>query len=171
VIGTEGAIPLPLADQITSAPFVDDAEMADRNVRDLKAKIGQSEGLEGLGTLLAGQSHAAALIHGILGTSQFLSRLILSNPAELWAQLQADPTNYLRQSTERLHAEVSQCRRQDEAMKPLREAKRRLALMTALTDLGGVWDVRRVTNALSDGADHLADHCRRQQVRRPARSP
>ena len=45
--------------------------------------------------------------------------------------------------------------RQDEAMKPLRIAKKRLALVTALADLGGVWCVDRVTQALTDGADML----------------
>jgi glutamate-ammonia-ligase adenylyltransferase len=35
----------------------------------------------------------------------------------------------------------------------LRRAKRRLALMVALADVGGIWDVMRTTKALSDFAD------------------
>ncbi len=39
----------------------------------------------------------------------------------------------------------------------LRRAKRRAALLTALADLGGVWPVMRVTQALNDLADHAVD--------------
>lgn len=55
----------------------------------------------------------------------------------------------------------------------LRRAKRRVALMTALADLGGVWPLEQVTGALSDLADratdlalraHLADEIRRRKL-------
>lgn len=39
----------------------------------------------------------------------------------------------------------------------LRQAKRRVALLTALADLGGVWDLGQVTGALTDLADRAVD--------------
>ena len=144
-----------LADRIRSAPLVYDPEMAERNARDLRGKLGQFEGGNALAAMADAQSPARQLITGIFGTSPYLSRLILSNPSELWRALQSDPEAYLQRSRDALHAAMVECRRQDEAMKPLREAKRRLALLTALADLGGVWDVREVTAALSAGADDL----------------
>ena len=100
-------------------------------------------------------SPALTLVTGIFGASPYLSRLINTNPAELLRCLNAEPLDYLRQSAATLDAAIADCRRHDEAMKPLREAKRRLALVTALADLGGVWDVSQVTAALSEGADAL----------------
>jgi glutamate-ammonia-ligase adenylyltransferase len=55
----------------------------------------------------------------------------------------------------------------------LRQAKRRIALLTALADLGGVWDLITVTTALTRLADaatqralatHLADEIRRNRI-------
>jgi glutamate-ammonia-ligase adenylyltransferase len=146
---------VPLADQIRSAPLVHDAEMAERNLRELKARSGDAEFAPDLDRLLSGGSPAQALVTGIFGTSPYLSRLILASPAELWRALQSDPAGFLFDSAHRLSAAMQECRRLDEAMKPLREAKRRLALATALTDLGGVWDISKVTEVLSKGADHL----------------
>jgi glutamate-ammonia-ligase adenylyltransferase len=146
---------VPLADQITTAPLVHDAETAERNLRELKARSKDAEFAPALDALLATGSPVSALIGGIFGTSPYLSRLILSNPAEFWRMLQSNPDEYLHASAMMLATAMEGCRRLEEAMKPLREAKRRLALTTALADLGGVWDIRNVTAVLSKGADHL----------------
>ncbi len=69
------------------------------------------------------------------------------------ACLAAAPEYYLGQIAAALGEEMANASRQDEAMKPLRMAKKRLALVTALADLGHVWGVEEVTAALSDGAD------------------
>jgi glutamate-ammonia-ligase adenylyltransferase len=129
--------------------------MAERNLRDLRARLAQHEEADAFAALLDRPSPALELITGIFGGSPFLSRLILSSPGELWSALHAEPDAYLQANADTLQAGMRECRRQDEAMKPLREAKRRLALLTALADLGGVWDVRQVTAALSAGADTL----------------
>ncbi|MEO8241291.1 MAG: glutamine-synthetase adenylyltransferase [bacterium] len=46
----------------------------------------------------------------------------------------------------------------------LRQAKRRVALWTGLTDLAGVWDLATVTRALTDLADTSVDLCLRRLV-------
>ncbi len=146
---------MPLADAIRSAPLVHDPEMGERNLRELRAKGVQTAAADAVAALLDGEALARELIAGIFGTSPFLSRLILSDPGELLAALQAEPSDYLQRSAANLDAEIAESRRHDEAMKALRQCKRRLALVTALADLGGVWDVGEVTAALSDGADRL----------------
>jgi len=159
---------VPLADHIQSAPIPDDAEMADRNMRDLQTRITQSGELGELAKLMDRSASTRSLIEGLFGASQYLSRLILANPAELQRALLAEPEAYLRESTANLFAEITQCRKHDEAMKALRLAKRRLALVTALADLGGVWDVMQVTTALSDGADAALTAAIRFLLRRAA---
>jgi glutamate-ammonia-ligase adenylyltransferase len=51
----------------------------------------------------------------------------------------------------------------------LRRAKRRVALQTALADLGGVWSLEQVTGALSDLADRAVDLALRIHVAAEAR--
>ncbi|OYU40311.1 MAG: glutamine-synthetase adenylyltransferase [Pseudorhodobacter sp. PARRP1] len=46
----------------------------------------------------------------------------------------------------------------------LRQAKRRVALLTALADLGGVWSLMQVTGALTDLADRAVDLAMRRLV-------
>lgn len=48
----------------------------------------------------------------------------------------------------------------------LRKAKRRIALFTGLADLGGVWQLEEVTNALTTLADHSTDLALRAHLRR-----
>jgi [glutamine synthetase] adenylyltransferase / [glutamine synthetase]-adenylyl-L-tyrosine phosphorylase len=52
----------------------------------------------------------------------------------------------------------------DDLGRALREAKRRAAVLTALADLGGVWPTMRVTQALTDLADHAVDLCLKRLV-------
>lgn len=52
----------------------------------------------------------------------------------------------------------------DDLAVALRRAKRRVALFTALADLGGVWSLEQVTGALSDLADRAVDLALRAQV-------
>ncbi len=146
---------MQLADAIRSAPLVHDPEMAERALRELRLKAAQDDDAGRIVALLQTGAPASALISGIFGTSPYLSRLMLSDPAELWRCLHAEPHGYLDQSSATLDALIADARRHDEAMTLLRQAKRRLALVTALADLGGVWDVPQVTAALSDGADRL----------------
>ncbi len=145
---------MPLADRIRSAPLVHDPETAERHMRELRARSAQCVEAKALAALLDAPP-VLTLVTGIFGTSPYLSRLILSNPAEFVRALQSDPHDYLRRSAATLASKIAECRRHDEAMKPLREAKRRLALVAALADLGGLWAVSEVTQALSDAADHL----------------
>jgi [glutamine synthetase] adenylyltransferase / [glutamine synthetase]-adenylyl-L-tyrosine phosphorylase len=139
-----------LAERIQNAPIAHDSAAVERCVASFKAKapVETHHSLE-LGTPIGD------LIIGIFGSSPYLSSLILADPAELANCLATQPEDYLREIGERLTNAIATARRHDEAMKPLRQAKRRLALMTALTDLGGVWGVKEVTRALSEGADML----------------
>ncbi len=144
--------PLPLIDRIRSAPIVHDPDTAGRHMATLTAKLAEAADGARPAWLDMG-TPAGRLLNGIFATSPYLSALILSNPPELRACLEAKPETYLQGIGERLAVAMKDVRRHDEAMKPLRQAKRRLALITALADLGGAWDVDEVTAALSSGAD------------------
>ena len=145
---------LPLADRITSAPIPHDEALAARYVGELRAKLAEPDTAE-LAACLDANGKVAALLRGIFGCSPFLTSLIIADPGGLWACLSAAPEQQLGQIGAALAERMAKATRLDDAMEPLRRAKKRLALITALADLGGVWGVDDVTAALSDGADMM----------------
>jgi glutamate-ammonia-ligase adenylyltransferase len=86
----------------------------------------------------------------VAGASPYLVGLMRRRPAHLRALLETDPAGSLARiirDTDALDAEP------DEVRAPLRVLKADLHLLTALADLGGVWDLDQVTAALSEFAD------------------
>jgi [glutamine synthetase] adenylyltransferase / [glutamine synthetase]-adenylyl-L-tyrosine phosphorylase len=144
---------MPLADRIVSAPVPHDTALAERHMGELRAKCADND-LADLRAALE-DPKVSKLLAGIFGCSPFLASLILQDPATLSACLAAEPELYLGHIGAALEGGMAGATRMDEAMKPLRRGKKRLALLAALADLGGVWGVDAVTAALSNGADML----------------
>ncbi|WP_025052800.1 bifunctional [glutamine synthetase] adenylyltransferase/[glutamine synthetase]-adenylyl-L-tyrosine phosphorylase [Sulfitobacter noctilucae] len=88
-----------------------------------------------------------ALISGAASCAPYLMSLVEKEAAWL-AQAVHNPQAAVAQ----VIAEAAACEGADVAHH-LRQAKRRVALMTALADLGGAWSLEQVTGALSDLAD------------------
>jgi glutamate-ammonia-ligase adenylyltransferase len=82
--------------------------------------------------------------------SPYLSSLATRAPERLAALLRADPAASLARILEETTALAAQPGQPDQA---LRRLKSELHLLTALADLGGVWDLVQVTDALSRFAD------------------
>lgn len=95
----------------------------------------------------------ARLIEGAAGCSPYLKSLIEKESAWLEAAL-ADCDAALPEIFSNLRQTAP-----DTLPTALRQAKRRIALLTGLADLAGVWPLETVTQALTDFADlavHLA---------------
>ena len=95
----------------------------------------------------------ARLIHGAGGCSPYLKSLIDKESGCLEGALD-DPEAALLQEHDILRATAP-----DALPARLRQAKRRVALLTGLADLAAVWPLETVTQALTDFADlsvHLA---------------
>ncbi|HTY18067.1 MAG TPA: bifunctional [glutamine synthetase] adenylyltransferase/[glutamine synthetase]-adenylyl-L-tyrosine phosphorylase, partial [Myxococcota bacterium] len=92
-----------------------------------------------------------ALLAGVADHSPYLWSLATQDPARLVRLLRASP----EESLETLVATLAARRYDDEAqiMQALRIAKREAALVVALADLGGAWDVVAATEALTRFAD------------------
>ncbi|MBW0158768.1 glutamine-synthetase adenylyltransferase [Sedimentimonas flavescens] len=109
-----------------------------------------------------------ALVAGTAGCSPFLAGLLTREATWLRAALAETPEAALAAELARI-GEVPLDALADE----LRRAKRRIALLTGLADLGGVWTLEQVTGALTDLADHavnlaitrlVADEIRRNKI-------
>lgn len=99
----------------------------------------------------------AELIKGASGCSPYLAGLIAREADWLPEALEHD--NIVARATQDYDA------LSPDALGPaLRQAKRRIALWTALADLGGVWSLEEVTGALSDFADRATDLALRAHV-------
>jgi glutamate-ammonia-ligase adenylyltransferase len=106
-----------------------------------------------LGDAIAGiPDGARAAFASAFGNSPYLCRLALRERAGLRAFWERGPgaiLEYAVRDAARLHEKGDL----SEAMSVLRAAKRRAALAIALADIAGVWDVTRVTGALTRFAD------------------
>lgn len=91
------------------------------------------------------------LIHGAAGCSPYLKLLIEKEKEWLPGALD-DPENALTSLFDELK-EVAP----DQLPAELRRGKRRMALLTALADIAGVWELEQVTGALTDYADLASD--------------
>ncbi len=94
-----------------------------------------------------------ALVAGAAGCSPYLAGLLARESA--WVQ------GLETREAEDLCAEVlaaTHATTAPDMAAGFRQAKRRVALLTALADLGGVWTLEQVTQALSDLADACVSH-------------
>jgi [glutamine synthetase] adenylyltransferase / [glutamine synthetase]-adenylyl-L-tyrosine phosphorylase len=105
------------------------------------------------------QSRVRELLLGIFAGSSYLSALILRDPARTMRFLQSVPELVLQNWLDTLGTMTPSSLA--ELMTTLRTSKTEIALLTALADLGGVWPVMSVTDALT----RLADACLQAAIR------
>ncbi|RWR47660.1 glutamine-synthetase adenylyltransferase [Sinirhodobacter ferrireducens] len=106
-----------------------------------------------------------ALISGAAGCSPYLAGLMEREVDWLAPALAGAPEDALEAELARVAAAPGEALGSE-----LRRAKRRLALLTALADLGGVWPLETVTGALTQLADAAVDlamkHFVAEEIRR-----
>ncbi len=130
-------------------PRIRPAEGWEARAEELRAAAKES-GAKGLPA--ASAKKAWSFLGSVFEDSPFLRSLALEDPARLAVLLKADP----EASLARIIAETDAAwtvEDQDELMRRLRRGRQEVALLTALADLGGVWDVIAVTAALTAFAD------------------
>ena len=143
-----------LASLIKTVPKTNDLKAARQRLAALQDKAAQDDLSPHLQQVFDAHPIIVDLMLGIASQSPYLWRLALQNPARLIRILKENPD-------ERFDAIITECLGSselytgDEAalMRALRLAKQEAALLIALADLGGVWTVERVTEALSKLAD------------------
>ena len=123
------------ADRITRLPTAFDSDLGD----DVVALFPDFSG------------DLAKLIHGTSGSSPYLKSL-LEKEKEWLSGAVDDPEAALTT----LFSEMREVA-PDQLANALRQGKRRMALLTALADLAGVWQLEDVTGALTDYADLASD--------------
>jgi [glutamine synthetase] adenylyltransferase / [glutamine synthetase]-adenylyl-L-tyrosine phosphorylase len=151
----------PLAVLVCAAPCLANPAAAKRRL----ASLIEDQDATALIPLLA-RAPLRDLALGLADHSPYLWGLVAEDPPRL-ARLLSEPP--LR-SLDRLIAAVAARRDDSEAelMRALRLAKREAALLIALADIGGVWDLVAVTEALTRFADVAVSAALRFLLRRSA---
>jgi [glutamine synthetase] adenylyltransferase / [glutamine synthetase]-adenylyl-L-tyrosine phosphorylase len=145
-----------LAERIRRAPPLADARDSRAKLVDLAERASQRPGGEPLAALLEGGVFAE-LIRALADHSPFLWQLAIQDPARLASLAATAPEASLRVIVERQASlgrsfaagEISR----DEVVRALRRNRAAHALLVGLADIGGVWSVEEVTQALTDFAD------------------
>ena len=143
--------------QVVAAPHRHDPTRAQMAMADLQQAAGEiADGAVLLARLQA--PPVRDLLLGIFGASPYLTGLILRDPARLLRTLDGVPGERLARLEANLAESLADATTIPAAMGPLRAYKTEVALLIALADIGGVWPVMTVTQALTRAADTALQH-------------
>lgn len=155
-----------LCERLVSAPVLPARASAEKLlVRELIDRLRDEAAAEALRLHCRENQRSAALLAGVLAHAPFLTHLMRADPHGLLATLTTPPEARRDALLAAIAAEAASAET-PALMSALRRARNAMALLVALADLGGVWDVETVTGALTamaDAAVRLAcDHALRQ---------
>jgi len=109
------------------------------------------------------------VLAGIAATAPFLWDLVQSDPARFVRLADGDPDAALATLLAKSDQAATRASNADAVMRVLRQMKAEAALLIALADIGGVWDVPRVTQALTAVAEAALGAAVRHLLRDAAR--
>ena len=135
----------PLYQQVRAAPQTRDAQAAREKIADLDGAL----------DAVLSAPHFAALMEGLAEHSPYLWRLISANPQRLLRLAQEEPETAVARILATARAQTRRAGDAQDVMIALRYAKQEAALVIALADIGGLWDVMAVTRALTQFADGM----------------
>ena len=108
------------------------------------------------GELMASKP-AGRLLEAVFGSSPFLTRCLLQDIGTAVETLKTGPREIFERTIAGMIAGAAAAKDESALMRLLRVARRRIALIVALADIGGVWPLARVTQGLSDFAEAALD--------------
>jgi len=152
-----------------AAPRVPADEAGRARVDAWLADLAGSDAAHALSHIMAAHPPVRALIDLVASFSPYLWDLVRADPERLAALVRSDPDERLAQLRETA-ADVPAGASDADVMRRLRIMKAEAALLIALADIGGVWEVMRVTAALTDVADTAVGTALRHLLRDAAQA-
>ncbi|PZU89646.1 MAG: bifunctional [glutamine synthetase] adenylyltransferase/[glutamine synthetase]-adenylyl-L-tyrosine phosphorylase [Chelatococcus sp.] len=144
----------PLCERLTAAPVLPARAKAGALLaRELLERLHDEAAAEALKGHFAEHPASAALVAGILAHAPFLTQIMRFDPAALLACLTTSPEARRDALLAAVATQGRACSETPELMRLLRLFRRDMALLVALADIGGVWGVETVTQALTATAD------------------
>ena len=140
-------------ERITQVPRVYDAARGADSLETLAKAFRGAPDLAPAAKLLADAPMVGDLLAATFSASPYLTSLALRDPALIADCLLRDPDAQLADACAALAGGVGKAVSTPEAMALLRRFKRRIALLTGLADLGGVWSTEATFAAMSAAGD------------------
>ncbi|MGZ8399677.1 MAG: bifunctional [glutamine synthetase] adenylyltransferase/[glutamine synthetase]-adenylyl-L-tyrosine phosphorylase [Methyloceanibacter sp.] len=140
-------------ERITEVPRVFDAARGDDALESLSKALADTPDLAPAAKLVCEAPKLRALLAATFSCSPYLTSLALRDPATLAECVLRDPHAHLTQARAELATAIGEAPSAKEVMALLRRYKRRMALLTGLADLGGVWPTETTLAAMSATAD------------------
>lgn len=143
-----------LCDRLEAAPVLPArAGAATLVARDLIERLHDDAAAEALGAHFAAYPRSVDLVAGVVAHAPFLAQIMRQDPAGLLACLTSAPEAHRDALLAEIERDGGAATETAELMRLLRRFRRTMALLIALADIGGVWDVETVTAALTATAD------------------
>ena len=143
------AAALALVDRLTEAPRLSRRAVAMERLDGLLAELPDGHALHGL----VESAPVGPLLAALADHSPFLWRLAAQDPGRLARLLASPPWISLERCLDAMDTACATAASARDAMPALRRARAEVALLVALADIGGAWDLDQVTEALTRFAD------------------
>ena len=148
-----------LIDQISTLPRPYDQDAAQRGLESFQAVAAQLPEHQAAAGAAARDPRIASLLDTIFGNSPFLTQTIIRDLPYFLGLVQSPPAAVLQDILDGLaFAGGDLAVGRPATMRTLRLAKARASLLIAITDIGGVWPLATLTNALSAVAEAAISH-------------
>lgn len=139
-----------LCDRLEAAPVLPARARVDKIIaKDLIERLHDDAAAQALGAHFAEYPRSAALVAGILAHSPFLTQIMRQDPAGLLACLTSAPEAHRDALLAEIERQGGAATESAELMRLLRRFRRAMALLIALADIGGIWNVETVTASMS----------------------
>src|ERR1700744_3472286 len=138
-----------LAGRLIEGPQLADPDKANLRLTNWLSDIAPDDAAE-FEELFTRFPQARRIFAGIAEASLYLFELIRSDARRALVVLQSEPDRHLVELIEQTRQQVHAPSNEAEVMQILRRAKAEAALLISLCDIGGVWPVMQVTQALTD---------------------
>ncbi len=138
-----------LAARFVDAPHVSSPDAAGQRLAEWLGDC-EPDQARAIAALAAAHPKLEAILLGIVESSPYLFDLIRADAARFLRLLSCTPETYVPELIARTARDVSEISVEADAMRLLRLLKSETALLVALCDIGGVWPVMQVTQALTD---------------------
>ncbi len=142
------AAAITLAARFAGGPAASTAEDAERRVAQWLDEIAGPQ-REAIQSILDRHPLARAIFAGIADASPYLFDLLRGNAERAHRILTSDPEHHLTGLVDNIRSAAVVAANESELMRLLRSIKAEAALLIALCDIGGVWPIMRVTEALT----------------------
>ncbi len=145
---TESAA-IPLAARFAGGPAVAADDDADRRATHWLGDVASPQ-RDAILAIFERYPRARAIVAGIADASPYLFDLLRANSERAHRILTSDPDRHFAGLIENVHSAAVVAADETDLMRLLRSIKAEAAMLIALCDVGGVWPIMRVTEALTD---------------------